>query len=225
MNLLKRLYIRMENILCDSRIRATKFETKRLKYPTVTIISNNCWGGWVYRFFGLPYQSPTIGLFFLSDDYLKFILNLKEYLNKELYFIKPEDAHEYKKVKEYVPKFGNYPIGRIDDVDIHFLHYESKEEAYEKWNKRKERIDYSRVIIKISKQNLWEDKFIEEFDKFNFPNKLFFTNKQYKCNSVKQVVFRRDYKYSETRNEGRYYHWYINILKYINSSKDTSSFF
>lgn len=162
---------------------------------------------------------------FLPKDYLKFVKNLKEYLNKELIFIKPEDANQYEEVKPYVNKFGEYPIGRLGDIDIHFLHYSSKEEAYEKWNRRKQRIDYSRVIIKASTQNLWEDRFAEELEMFDFPNKLLFSNKKYKCSSIKQVVFRRDCKSNETRNEGRYYPCYINILRYINSSQDTSDFF
>lgn len=52
-----------------------------------TIISNNCWGGHVYRYFDLPYDSPTIGLYFFSSDYLKFVSNLHFYLNQELQFI------------------------------------------------------------------------------------------------------------------------------------------
>lgn len=225
MKYFERIYTRICDLVCDNRVHATKIEMKCLKYTNFTIISNNCWGGWVYRFFGLPYQSPTIGLFFLSDDYLKFINNLKEYLGKELVFIKPEEANKAERVKAYVKAFGKYPIGRLGDIDIHFLHYDSEKEAYSKWNRRKERIDYSRVIIKISKQNLWEDRFAEEFDRFEFPNKLFFTNRYYKNYSGRQVIFRRDRECSETRNEGKYYHRYINILRYINSSADTSSFF
>lgn len=41
-----------------------------------TILSNNCWGGHVYRYFSLPYLTPTIGLYFYPDDYLKFITSV-----------------------------------------------------------------------------------------------------------------------------------------------------
>lgn len=57
-----------------------------------TIISNNCWGGHVYRYFNMPYDSPTIGLFFESTDYIKFISNLKHYINQELRFITFEES-------------------------------------------------------------------------------------------------------------------------------------
>ena len=49
-----------------------------LKSTDFTIISNNCWGGHVYRRYGLPYASPTVGMYFFPDEYLKFIRNIKE---------------------------------------------------------------------------------------------------------------------------------------------------
>lgn len=38
---------------------------KRLRSTDFTVISNNCWAGTVYRYFNLPYLSPTCGLYFL----------------------------------------------------------------------------------------------------------------------------------------------------------------
>ena len=65
---------------------------KKLREDNFTIISNNCWGGHVYRYFNMPYDSPTIGLFFESTDYIKFISNLKHYINQELRFITFEES-------------------------------------------------------------------------------------------------------------------------------------
>ena len=36
-----------------------------------TIISNNCWGGMIYESYGMQKLSPTVGLFFMSEDYIK----------------------------------------------------------------------------------------------------------------------------------------------------------
>ena len=52
-----------------------------------TIISNNCWGGNVYQKFGLKYTSPTIGLFMIGEDYVKFCKNLRYYSTLNLKFI------------------------------------------------------------------------------------------------------------------------------------------
>lgn len=30
-----------------------------------------------------------------------------------------------------------YPIGKLDDIEVHFSHYDSQEEAMEKWTRRK----------------------------------------------------------------------------------------
>ena len=58
------------------------FRRMRIKghYP-FTVISDNCWGGHFYRYFHLPYDSPTIGLYFFASDYIKFIYHLDDYIN------------------------------------------------------------------------------------------------------------------------------------------------
>lgn len=209
----------------DKRDNASERIKQKLSYSNFTIISNNCWGGWVYRYFGLPYSSPTVGLFFLAEDYLRFVSDLKYYMSKELVFIAPDAVHRVDEVAGYVDMFGKYPIGRIKDVDIHFLHYENEEEAYEKWNKRKERMDWSRIIVKMSQQNLWSDEIARKFDELPLPNKLFFETKKFYLSNTTEVLFRRDKGLPNTRNEGEVYRRYINMLKYINASKNTWEYF
>lgn len=60
---------------------------KQLKNTDFTIISNNCWGGMIYESYNLPKQSPTVGLFFMASDYIKFISDLRGFVNGELIFI------------------------------------------------------------------------------------------------------------------------------------------
>lgn len=60
-----------------------------LKNRDFTIISNNCWGGHVYRYFNLPYQSPTVGLFIVSKDYIKLLKNFVFYMETPITFIEP----------------------------------------------------------------------------------------------------------------------------------------
>ncbi len=46
---------------------------RRLKHTDFSIISNNCWAGTaVYQPFGLKYNTPTVGLFFMDEDYICF---------------------------------------------------------------------------------------------------------------------------------------------------------
>ena len=104
-----------------------KYRRRKLNNKNFTIISNNCWGGHVYRYFNLPYDSPTIGLYLFSADYIKFIGNLKYYIEKEITFINYKDS----KYKDELVKYNqvNIPIGKLDDIEIIFLHYQSEDEA------------------------------------------------------------------------------------------------
>ena len=43
-----------------------------------SIISNNCTGGYVYQYYGISYKTPTEGVYFTTDDYLKLIAALKK---------------------------------------------------------------------------------------------------------------------------------------------------
>ena len=69
----------------------------------------------LYESYDLPKESPTVGIFFMADEYIKFLGDIKGYTSKELTFIPPESsryADELRKDK----RFGSYPIGIIDDV-------------------------------------------------------------------------------------------------------------
>lgn len=197
-----------------------------LKDKEFTIISNNCWGGWVYRYYGIRYNSPTIGLFFISEDYLRFIKNLKYYLGKELVIISPDDAHDRDWLLKNVEKYGTYPVGRLDDVDIHFLHAKTNDQAIRDWNERKKRVNFNRIIVKFSTQNDWSKRLCEEFRDWEFPeeNKLFFTTRKM-LNTNYEVVFKRDQGFKDTRDEGRFYSRYVNITRVLNQTIETASFF
>ena len=159
----------------------SKIRYRFLKKKGFTIISNNCWGGWVYRTFGLEYQSPTVGLFIMPDDFLKFVNNLEYYLNEcELDFIDPESSKYYDELKTH-EKFGEYPIGLLGgDVEINFLHYKSRDEAYEKWNRRAKRIHWDNLIIKFNDQNGCSKEQIDYFNNITKYRKMIcFVSKKY----------------------------------------------
>lgn len=151
-----------------------KIRHKQLKETCFTIISNNCWGGMVYESYDLPKESPTVGVFFMADEYIKFLSDIKCYLSKEIKFIPPESsryADELRKDK----RFGSYPIGVIDDVEISFLHYHSAQEAKEKWERRCARINWDKLIVKFNDQNGCLEEHVRLFSEMPFKNKLFFT--------------------------------------------------
>ena len=132
----------------------------------------------MYESYNLPKESPTTGLFFMASDYIKFLSDLKGYLDKDLTFIKPEDS-KYKDFLKEDRRFGSYPIGMLGDIEIMFLHYHSESEAKQKWNRRIERVNWDKLIVKFNDQNRCTLDDVKAYAKLPYKNKLFFTIKDW----------------------------------------------
>lgn len=187
---------------------------KKIKNKNFTIISNNCFGGIVYRNYHIPYQTPTCGLFFMAPEYIKFIYNIKYYLSQEIGEIKVNDS----KYKDYLINM-NYDgvVGKINDLEICFLHFDNIEEVREKWKRRTNRINWDRIIYKFNDQNLCTIKELEAFEKFDAKNKICFTAKKYKnINSIQLEQFKNE-KFVLEDTKPQSYKEKLNIVKYINS--------
>lgn len=184
----------------------------RIKNKNVTIISNNCWAGIFYRNNNLEYLSPTLGLFFMAEEYIKFIYNIRDYINQDIEFISIEQS----KYKSYLKKL-NYksPIGKIKDVEIMFLHYENEDEAREKWNRRKTRINWNNIIYKFSDQNMCTYEHLKRFQEFEAKNKICFTTRKYEGLDTTQI---KDYEKCENVGDDiKSYKKYFNIYEFINN--------
>ena len=110
-----------------------------------TIISNNCVGGTVLHTLGMEFKTPTINLQILPEEYPRFCNHLRQYMAVDLKeYTDISDRH-----KGFLQKmFGgipNMPFGIIADVLVCFQHYSTFEEARNKWNERKSRIDYDHI--------------------------------------------------------------------------------
>lgn len=137
----------------------------RLKNRQPTIIASNCIGTFMYYDMKLQFRSPTIILSFDMNDYVCFLEDLYGYLDKPL-------------VQICDPKF-DYPCGILGDVEIRFNHYKTFEEASDKWEKRKSRIDPNNLfIVAIDGDNCTYDT-MKRFDALPYDNKVIFTHKPY----------------------------------------------
>ena len=160
-----------------------------LKNRTFTIISNNCWGGVVYDKYGLRYLTPTIGCFLFSKDYISFLAKLEYYLKLPLVEVKFEESSHYEYLKK---RLNNCVIGKLDDIEIIFLHYGSFEDASKKWNKRKVRVNLNNLLIKYSDQNQFDISHFKQFENLPYKNKIFITtNKSISSCSVK-IIYLND---------------------------------
>lgn len=157
------------------RQKECKARKRLLKFTDFTIISNNCWGGLVYQYFGLPYATPTIGLFMMDDDFIKFLENLDYYLSQSLVFIPHSESKYQERLNRETTAKDSYPIALLDDVEVHFLHYKSSEEAERKWEYRKNRINKDHLLVKMSQRSSNDDAILERFEKLPFENKICFT--------------------------------------------------
>lgn len=190
-----------------------------LKNKSFSIICNNCWAGHYYDNYNLKYLTPTIGLVIPPKSYIKLINNLNYYLNLELKEVKANSLSCYEMLKRkdekaLLRKVDDLICGKLDDVEIIFLHYDSFSSAARKWAKRKKRINYNNLIYKFNDQNELDELDFIAFDKFEAKNKLFFTsNKKYKDYNFSYY----DKKYSNLGYILDDLHTSFNFKKYVNN--------
>ena len=184
-----------------------------LRNKDFTIISNNCWAGRAYQYLDMPYLSPTVGLYFFAPDYIKFVSDLRRYLDIPLRFIDPSESKYYEILKER--NQTDKPVGRLDDVEIVFLHYKSQEEALEKWNRRKARVNFDNIFIKMSRMNCCTEDHIKEFDSLDFKNKFFINNRKpmrYQC----EVYWDEEWNLDGMQSDTVPFPGNINLFKLLN---------
>ena len=176
-----------------------------------TVISNNCWAGSVYRWFNLPYMTPTAGLYFFAEDYLKFLKDLKKLCSMEVEEIKLEESKHRDKL---IAKGQQHvPIGKVGDVEIIFLHYPTFAEAKEKWERRCKRICWDRLIVKNSEMNGCTPEMIKEFDSLPFKTKFIFTTRDYGIDS--QVVFKEYQGKEQIKDDTTLFNKYVNLTNMV----------
>ena len=137
----------------------------KLKNKSASIIASNCNGTFIYYDMKLKYLSPTINLSFDMNDFVKMLENLKWYMNQE--------------VVPYEDKRFDYPTGMIGDIEIRFNHYNSFDEAVNKWNERKKRINYDNLFVLGVETDGCTYETLKKFDQLPYKNKVIFTHKYY----------------------------------------------
>ena len=166
---IKRLTHRMKHTV-STRLQTAALR-RELRCRDFTILSNNCWGGMVYQKYGLPYQSPTVGLYIPGDDFVKFCSNWAHYTAQPLAFIPWEKARLYPHLNGQPP----YPVAKLADIEIYFMHYATEQEAREKWERRAARINPDKLLFKLSQRECCTDEDVARFLAIPHPHKLCFS--------------------------------------------------
>ena len=185
---------------------------RKLNNRNFTIISNNCWAAHVYRYFQIPYTTPTIGLYFFGDEYVKFVSNLEKYCKCHLVFINPKESKHY---QQLIKQGSDHSlIGKLDDVEIVFLHYETEQEALDKWTRRTKRIIWDNLIIKFSAQNDASPEQLKIVDALPYNKKIIFTTKDLGLKS--QVIFKEYEGDDQIADEITHFRRYVNLIELVN---------
>ena len=120
-----KIYASDIRIKLRDKLRKIYLRSRNLKEinEKASIICSNCLAGIVMHEYKMRFNTPTINLWIYPSDFIKFCNNLEEYLNCEIVEVKDSGK--------------DYPVGRIKDINVHFLHYSNIKEAIKAWEKRK----------------------------------------------------------------------------------------
>ena len=173
---IKTLYRRMQGKILRMKLEKMIQEIHlSVKSNDVSIISQNCIGGVFYHDLGMQFLSPTINLFIKEPDFVRFALNLQHYMDCELEMHWEEE----------------YPVGNLDDIEIHFKHYKTCKEAKEQWNRRKQRINWNKIIILSTDRDGFDDVMFQKWKHIPYPKVLFTAQQQF--SKDKDSVFFPEY--------------------------------
>mgnify|MGYP001037503446 CR=1 FL=1 len=136
----------------------------RLKNENFTVIASNCSGMFMYYDMGLRYLTPTVNLSIEMNDFVNMVRNLKWYMEQQMIDAQVENG---------------CPVGILGDIRINFIHYSSFEEGARKWEERKRRINWDKLLIIGSEKDGCTYETIREFDKLPYENKVIFTHVEY----------------------------------------------
>ena len=140
---------------------------KRLTNQGMSVISANCVGAFILHDLNQPFNSPFVNLYLDPSDFVRYLQNIEFYQAQPLQFIQTEKS---------------YPVGLLDDLKVHFMHYHSEQEAKEKWEARSQRLDFDNLFIMMTDKDGGKGakyEALQAFDNLPYPNKVVFTHKPY----------------------------------------------
>lgn len=140
-----------------------------------SLITNNCHGWVLYRQFGMRYESPTIALQIMPEEFWKFCKSLRYYLDCDLVECK-EPSEEHEKYLDHMYGPGHdFPMGLLDDILVVFQHDTDFASAAEKWNRRRARVDFGNLAYMLHVQDISYGDSIDKFLDLNLPHSVVIT--------------------------------------------------
>ena len=152
---------KIQRIFINRRLKS------RLQNHGMTVISANCVGAFILHDLNEPFNSPFVNLYLSPNDFVRYLQNIEFYQRQSLTFIQSEKP---------------YPVAKLADLKVHFMHYRNSQEAEQKWLAHSARMNLDNLFIMMTDKDdaqgiAYED--LAAFDQLPFKNKVVFTRKPY----------------------------------------------
>ena len=112
---------------------------------------------------GLPFRSPFVNLWLNEEDFIKFLRAPRIYLEEEPHFERLKDS------SKEAP--NGYPLLSLGNISLNMMHYKEPDDAINKWNERKQRINWYNLIAIT---NTEDENILQEFDALPYGKKICF---------------------------------------------------
>ena len=156
-----------------------------------------------------------MGLYFFADEYIKFLENFEDLIHSPIKIVDATESKYYSTLKSRGQT--TVPIGILNDnVEIVFLHYKTKEEAYEKWTRRCTRVNEKNPIVKFSEMNLCNEEHLKAFEQLDYKKKLLLLAKEHE-QITDGIIIKKYTRNGEISNDTLYYDKFIDLEEFINS--------
>ena len=188
-------------IVCIPGFTLEKY--RRLQRSQLSILSFNCFGGILSNSLNLPFLSPFVNLALPEKDFIKFLCSPHYYLEKKLKF---EQLHR-----------DGFPVMSLENILLNMVHYKTSEDAIEKWEQRKQRINWFNLFVVMLTTN---PEILQQFDELPYGKKVCFV--PFKSDLPSAWYINRDidkeatYYMTKVNNFARgkifYYDWFDMLL-------------
>ena len=160
--------------------RINEQNRNKLTNTSPTLICSNCVGGFLYHWLHLQFRSPFINLWLTPEDFVTALENFDEFINTPLLELKNSGM-------DYPVAIGAF------NIKVYFMHYKSYEEAIEKWNERKKRINKDNLGVILSNYLGGDKQLLKRFNDLPFKNKVVFTNNKWDEKTTKAAIYLKNY--------------------------------
>lgn len=158
MNIVTRALLRLKNLEWQFYCKRRR---ARLKAAGFSILATNCIGGVMYHDLGLEFLTPTVNLTISLADLIKLAENPRRYMEQSF---------------AEIPEPGPCPAGMLGDIRVNFVHYDSFQEGVRKWEERKGKINWDKIVLIATDRDLSDGGDLRKFDRLEYPNKILFTH-------------------------------------------------